>query len=64
MALEDALTACEDWLYEEDTYAIIDAAVFDHRLAQLQALMEANMSTMPLDGEDNMPDDAPPDDVS
>ena len=59
-ALEDALTACEDWLYEEGTYGITDATVFDDKLAEIKGLMEAGTETP--DGEDG--EDSSPDDVS
>ena len=39
--LEGTLMACEDWLYEEETYDITDAAVFAEELARIQKLVEA-----------------------
>ena len=37
--------ACEDWLYEEETYDIIDAAVFEDRLAQIESMVDAHLRT-------------------
>lgn len=51
-ALEDALTACEDWLYEEGVYDINDAAMFDDRLAQIEGLMGASMGVATPGGDD------------
>eukprot|EP01043_Picozoa_sp_COSAG02_P057409 COSAG02_NODE_6965_length_3260_cov_1.897501_2_plen_74_part_00 len=42
-AVEEALLACEDWLYEEETYDIMDAAVFEDRLAQIESLVGAHI---------------------
>lgn len=42
-AIEEALLAGEDWLYEDETYDIIDAAVFDDKLAQIQGLVDAHL---------------------
>ena len=42
-AIEEALMSCEDWLYEEETYQIMDATVFDDRLAQIEGLMHAHL---------------------
>lgn len=59
--MEQALLACEDWLYEEETYDITDAAVFDDKLTQIQSLMDANLrsSSGQADskGEDSVDDD-------
>ncbi len=49
-AVEAALLACEDWLYEEETYDIVDAAVFEDRLAQIESVVGAHV--------DNKVDDA------
>jgi hypothetical protein len=44
-AVEEALLACEDWLYEEETYGIVDAAVFEDRLAQIESLLDAHLES-------------------
>ena len=52
--LEGTLTACEDWLYEEETSDITDAAVFAEELARIQKLVEAAMG---VDGGEANDDD-------
>ena len=37
--------ACEDWLYEEETYDIIDAAVFEDRRSQIESMVDAALRT-------------------
>ena len=52
--LEGTLMACEDWLYEEETYDITDAAVFAEELARIQKVVEAAMG---VDGGEANDDD-------
>jgi len=62
--LEDALMASEDWLYEEETYEITDATVFEDRLAQVQSLVGAHLPRAAggEGGSSDGPDDEPLDD--
>ena len=46
-AAEGALARCEDWLYEEETYAIVEPSTFQDQLTELQAQVRA---VLPSDG--------------
>ena len=49
-AVEEALLVCEDWLYEEETYNIVDAAVFEDRLAEIKSLVNSHLESQDEDG--------------
>ena len=55
--LEGTLMACEDWLYEEETYDITDAAVFAEELARIQKLVEAAIGVDGGEANDDGDDD-------